>query len=380
MGIHLGNIDNKTKANNLFHVLKMNEKSRNPLEKRSSSTRAKKVDYAALQEIKIEEVDCDDDFDDTEPKLIAPSSPPKKKRKTHQSAKESEIVTDEKCGLCPGCRRKPCSECSFCNSGDFGQCIDLYCMNQKEGRSQREAAREAYLMSLGKARLHEEQDSVEDNLEEDKPKNDLSVKQQIDLIMAEIGAAQKKDVLKRSGYATPKPRAHAQHGVYGGSSSAAKSRRCGECEGCMRGDCGQCVPCADKPRFGGPGTKKKACVQRFCRTRKLEEDHAQANFPLNSADALKAPRPVSKLGSKKSSGGSMTDHFKIKPKTEKVVEVEVILPAPDESSGEVVGRDELIEDEFAANDETIEEPEMIEDELIEDEFANEEEEDAILQD
>ena len=34
-------------------------------EKRSSSTRAKKVDYAALHEIKIEEVDCDDDFDDT---------------------------------------------------------------------------------------------------------------------------------------------------------------------------------------------------------------------------------------------------------------------------------------------------------------------------
>ena len=54
-----------TKANNFFLVLKMNEKSRNPLEKRPSSIRAKKVDYAALQEIKIEEVDCDDDFDDT---------------------------------------------------------------------------------------------------------------------------------------------------------------------------------------------------------------------------------------------------------------------------------------------------------------------------
>jgi len=396
----------------------MNEKSRNPLEKRSSSTRAKKVDYAALHEIKIEEVDCDDDFDDTEPKVIAPTSPPKKKRKTHQSAKESEIVTDEKCGLCSGCRRKPCSECSFCNSGDFGQCIDLYCMNQKEGRSQREAAREAYLMSLGKARLHEEQDSVEDDIEEeDKPKNDLSVKQQIDLIMEEIGAAQKnrsKQGVKKpnsTGFVSPQSdpsrskvqkspnksnsaksdtqaekkdplkqtKAYAQHGVYGGSSSAAKSRRCGECEGCMRDDCGQCVPCADKPRFGGPGTKKKACVQRFCRTRKLEEDHAQANFPLNSADALKAPRPVSKLGSKKSSG-SITDHFKIKPKTEKVVEVEVILPASDESSSEVVGQDELIEDEFATNDDNIEEPEMIEDELIEDEFANEEEEDAILQD
>merc|ERR1712154_382061 len=98
-------------------------------EKRSSSTRAKKVDYAALHEIKIEEVDCDDDFDNTA------TSPPKKKRKTHQSAKESEIVTDGKCGQCSGCKRKPCSECSFCNNGDFGNCIDLYCMNQKEGRS-----------------------------------------------------------------------------------------------------------------------------------------------------------------------------------------------------------------------------------------------------
>ena len=28
-------------------------------------------------------------------------------------------------------------------------------------------------------------------------------------------------------------------GIYGGSSKAAKSRRCGECEGCMRDDCGE---------------------------------------------------------------------------------------------------------------------------------------------
>ena len=49
---------------------------------------------------------------------------------------------------------------------------------------------------------------------------------------AKLGTqAEKKDPLKRSGHATPKPRVHAQHGVYGGSSSAAKSRRCGECEG-----------------------------------------------------------------------------------------------------------------------------------------------------
>ena len=45
--------------------------------------------------------------------------------------------------------------------------------------------------------------------------------------------------------------------VYGSSSKATKTRRCGECEGCMRDDCGQCAACADKPRFGGRGSKKK---------------------------------------------------------------------------------------------------------------------------
>ena len=53
--------------------------------------------------------------------------------------------------------------------------------------------------------------------------------------------------------------------VYGGSSKASKVRRCGECEGCTRDDCGQCPACLDKPRFGGKGTKKKACTERFCR-------------------------------------------------------------------------------------------------------------------
>ena len=39
--------------------------------------------------------------------------------------------------------------------------------------------------------------------------------------------------------------------VYGARSTAAKTRRCGECEGCNREDCGKCVTCLDKPKFGG---------------------------------------------------------------------------------------------------------------------------------
>ena len=60
---------------------------------------------------------------------------------------------------------------------------------------------------------------------------------------------------------------HQMNAVYGSSSKAGKTRRCGECEGCMRDDCGQCAACADKPRFGGRGSKKKACMTRSCRMR-----------------------------------------------------------------------------------------------------------------
>lgn len=37
--------------------------------------------------------------------------------------------------------------------------------------------------------------------------------------------------------------------------------RCGHCRGCLRvQDCGSCVNCLDKPKFGGPNTKKQCCV------------------------------------------------------------------------------------------------------------------------
>jgi len=292
-----------------------------------SSGRAKKVDYAALQEIKIEEVDIESD--DSEPKPVEVVVQPQKKRKREDISDASELVTEGKCGQCTGCLGSACFECSFCKNGDTSQCIDLYCINDKEGRSQRQAAREAYLLSMGKARLQKIQPSESGDCCHDDdhdvvpaeavdftPKQNLSVQEQIDMIMEQIGAAQKnrqKSAISTNDVQPEKPKAQASKprkpkqnnptnkaprhhsGIYGGSSKAAKSRRCGECEGCMRDDCGQCPACADKPRFGGRGTKKKACVMRYCRTRKLEEDHAAANFPLNSPDALKK-RPTPKLG------------------------------------------------------------------------------------
>ena len=40
--------------------------------------------------------------------------------------------------------------------------------------------------------------------------------------------------------------------------------RCGTCKGCLRENCGECSNCLDKPRFGGKGLRKRACVQRSC--------------------------------------------------------------------------------------------------------------------
>ncbi len=40
--------------------------------------------------------------------------------------------------------------------------------------------------------------------------------------------------------------------------------RCGKCDECLVGDCGCCASCLDKPRFGGPGSRKQACLTRRC--------------------------------------------------------------------------------------------------------------------
>ena len=44
-----------------------------------------------------------------------------------------------------------------------------------------------------------------------------------------------------------------------------KRSRCGECDGCLQeNDCGECVFCKDKPKFGGKGKKKKCCIRKKC--------------------------------------------------------------------------------------------------------------------
>ena len=71
--------------------------------------------------------------------------------------------------------------------------------------------------------------------------------------------------------------------------------RCGECEGCLAQDCGQCPYCADKPKFGGPGTKKQCCAKRKCEsTMDAKDSHAHnsiSNCTSEAPDTLQQHSP-----------------------------------------------------------------------------------------
>ena len=44
------------------------------------------------------------------------------------------------------------------------------------------------------------------------------------------------------------------------------SDNCKVCDPCLlyKIDCGECVNCLDKPKFGGPGRRKKKCIMKGC--------------------------------------------------------------------------------------------------------------------
>ena len=46
-----------------------------------------------------------------------------------------------------------------------------------------------------------------------------------------------------------------------------KLKRCNDCLICRMPDCGKCIACSDKPKFGGSGIRKQSCNQRpICQT------------------------------------------------------------------------------------------------------------------
>jgi len=81
-------------------------------------------------------------------------------------------------------------------------------------------------------------------------------------------------------------------------SRTSRFNRCGSCVACRAKDCGTCKNCLDKPRFGGPGIKKKACIARVCRAlsqakEESSEDEQGRDDDAASEETLIMPRSSS---------------------------------------------------------------------------------------
>ena len=260
------------------------------------------------------------------PVPVVPARQPAAIAKQYSEVEDKDL-TENNCGRCINCNRRPCQECSHCKRSDYENCIDKYCMNQREGRDQRLAMKELYMemmkqkSQVSAAEHQRKQKIVSLTQPEDEKKlppvkvfdsqttrssepgstgsktevisdsenlvfivedgsqfdNDdesgaMTIEQRVDKIMSTIRKTkrdQDEDVVVESEVAkyevldgNKKPNRAGY--VYGSSRTAKKVRRCGECEGCMRDDCGKCEICKDKPRFGGLGRLKKACIYRKC--------------------------------------------------------------------------------------------------------------------
>lgn len=72
--------------------------------------------------------------------------------------------------------------------------------------------------------------------------------------------------------------------------ASARSRRvrCGKCVRCKLADCGKCKMCENKPKFGGDGSMKKACLLKFCRNRVFKKQ------AINNVVRIRKPSQGSK--------------------------------------------------------------------------------------
>ena len=68
------------------------------------------------------------------------------------------------------------------------------------------------------------------------------------------------DVARKQGYPLGDYGISEEHAV----SHRSRGRRCGTCAGCTGADCGKCVNCKDKRKFGGPNKRKQACERKAC--------------------------------------------------------------------------------------------------------------------
>ena len=162
-------------------------------------------------------------------------------------------INRQRCGECEGCMRGNCGECASCadmprfgGQGAMRQaCVQRRCL--KMGSS--------VMPMSNAARLSRAEDEAVAAVEAARA-------------LATVAALRAEKASK----AVPGARTEAarQQCVQKGLLRTLKGA-CGHCDACGRGDCGECVNCLDKPKFGGQGIRKVACLERKCRSLKTAQ-------------------------------------------------------------------------------------------------------------
>ena len=82
-----------------------------------------------------------------------------------------------------------------------------------------------------------------------------------------------------------------------------KMRNCKKCENCLNTtDCGTCKNCLDKPKFGGPGTRKQPCLFRKCKTPVMEAPPDAATMALDAESKMAAAAAAAEAKANKGGG------------------------------------------------------------------------------
>ena len=108
--------------------------------------------------------------------------------------------------------------------------------------------------------------------------------------------------------------------------SRKRNTRCKVCGPCLAKDCGRCVYCLDKPKFGGPNKKKLACLERRCINLKSNQhalvhvNHGELqiqiypdNVPVDvvdPVDSINTCRPIPMISIKLTSRKNVGSGFK----------------------------------------------------------------------
>lgn len=74
----------------------------------------------------------------------------------------------------------------------------------------------------------------------------------------------KSSISESSGQRVATPRSSPTVSNRPQGSFGRKGTGCRQCANCLSDDCGKCNYCLDKPKFGGPNTLKKKCIQKKC--------------------------------------------------------------------------------------------------------------------